>query len=24
VPGLVVLIGLLYGWRRTRHSRRRR
>jgi ABC-type uncharacterized transport system involved in gliding motility auxiliary subunit len=24
VPALVVLIGLLYGWRRTRHSRRRR
>lgn len=24
VPGLVVLIGLLYGWRRSRHSRRRR
>jgi len=24
VPALVVLIGLLYGWRRTRHSRRPR
>ncbi|MFC5435572.1 GldG family protein [Rhodanobacter umsongensis] len=24
VPALVVLIGLIYGWRRTRHSRRRR
>lgn len=24
VPALVVLIGLLYGWRRTRYSRRRR
>ncbi len=24
VPALVVLIGLLYGWRRTRHSRQRR
>ena len=24
VPALVVLLGLLYGWRRTRHSRRRR
>ncbi|MEO8777763.1 MAG: Gldg family protein [Rhodanobacter sp.] len=24
VPALVVLIGLLFGWRRTRHSRRRR
>jgi ABC-type uncharacterized transport system involved in gliding motility auxiliary subunit len=24
VPALVVLIGLLYGWRRTRHGRRRR
>ncbi|MEO8810775.1 MAG: Gldg family protein [Rhodanobacter sp.] len=24
VPALVVLIGLLYGWRRGRHSRRRR
>ncbi|MEO9079088.1 MAG: Gldg family protein [Rhodanobacter sp.] len=24
VPALVVLIGLLYGWRRTRDSRRRR
>ena len=24
VPGLLVLIGLLYGWRRTRRSRRRR
>ncbi|MFC5579709.1 GldG family protein [Rhodanobacter terrae] len=24
VPALVVLIGLLYGWRRNRHSRRRR
>jgi ABC-type uncharacterized transport system involved in gliding motility auxiliary subunit len=24
VPALVVLIGLLYGWRRTRHSRWRR
>jgi ABC-type uncharacterized transport system involved in gliding motility auxiliary subunit len=24
VPALVVLFGLLYGWRRTRHSRRRR
>jgi hypothetical protein len=24
VPALVILIGLLYGWRRTRHSRRRR
>jgi ABC-type uncharacterized transport system involved in gliding motility auxiliary subunit len=23
VPALVVLIGLLYGWRRTRHSRQR-
>ena len=24
VPALVVLIGLAYGWRRTRYSRRRR
>jgi hypothetical protein len=24
VPGLLVLVGLLYGWRRTRRSRRRR
>ena len=24
VPALVILIGLLYGWRRARHSRRRR
>jgi len=24
VPALVVLIGLLYGWRRNRHSRQRR
>ncbi|MHB1058896.1 MAG: GldG family protein [Rhodanobacter sp.] len=24
VPALLVLIGLLYGWRRTRHSRQRR
>jgi ABC-type uncharacterized transport system involved in gliding motility auxiliary subunit len=24
VPALVILIGLLYGWRRTRHSRQRR
>jgi ABC-type uncharacterized transport system involved in gliding motility auxiliary subunit len=24
VPALLVLIGLLYGWRRTRHSRARR
>lgn len=24
VPALVVLLGLLYGWRRTRYSRRRR
>jgi ABC-type uncharacterized transport system involved in gliding motility auxiliary subunit len=24
VPALVVLIGLLYGWRRSRHSRQRR
>jgi ABC-type uncharacterized transport system involved in gliding motility auxiliary subunit len=24
VPALVVLIGLLYGWRRTRYSRQRR
>ena len=24
VPALVVLIGLLYGWRRTRRSRQRR
>jgi ABC-type uncharacterized transport system involved in gliding motility auxiliary subunit len=24
VPALVILIGLLYGWRRTRHSRHRR
>jgi ABC-type uncharacterized transport system involved in gliding motility auxiliary subunit len=24
VPGLVVLFGLLYGWRRTRYNRRRR
>ena len=24
VPALLVLIGLLYGWRRTRYSRRRR
>lgn len=24
VPGLIVLLGLLYGWRRTRYARRRR
>jgi ABC-type uncharacterized transport system involved in gliding motility auxiliary subunit len=24
VPALVILIGLLYGWRRTRHNRHRR
>jgi ABC-type uncharacterized transport system involved in gliding motility auxiliary subunit len=24
VPALVILLGLLYGWRRNRHSRRRR
>jgi ABC-type uncharacterized transport system involved in gliding motility auxiliary subunit len=24
VPALVILIGLLYGWRRTRHSRQRK
>ena len=24
IPALVVLLGLLYGWRRGRHSRRRR
>ncbi|WEN14432.1 Gldg family protein [Rhodanobacter sp. AS-Z3] len=23
VPGLIVLLGMLYGWRRTRYSRRR-
>lgn len=24
VPALIVLLGLLYGWRRTRHNRQRR
>jgi hypothetical protein len=24
VPGLLIIFGLLYGWRRTRRSRRRR